>query len=176
MLHVTFYVLHFVHHLLLQWFIASKLAWVVRSFRLLFSSYLHLTLTVFHQLIIPLRYLTIKIRNQSLFPLLCIVRAVSPRSISSSIPNLVVSSIIIICLRQYFGCSGFIMIWFGWFLRWLFFTFPTFCSRRMPMIAPILHPRLIHSSIDIYFTLFHRACWRSTFIIDLQIVSSIVGV
>jgi len=151
MLHVTFYVLHFVHHLLLQWFIASKLSMVVRSFRLLFSSYLHLTLTVFHQLIIPLRYLTIKF-GISLF---------SPHSASSApsplqgpflppFPIWWFHQSLLFCLRAIF--------WLLWFHGWFgccggCFYIPTFCSRRMPMIAPILHPRLIHSSIDIIFTI-----------------------
>jgi len=121
MLHVTFYVLHFVHHLLLQWFIASKLSMVVRSFRLLFSSYLHLTLTVFHQLIIPLRYLTIKIRNQSLFPLLCIVRAVSPRSISHPSPIWWFHQSLLFCLRAIFW-----LLWFHHDLVWVLFAVAVF--------------------------------------------------
>jgi len=179
MLHVTFYVLHFVHHLLLQWFIASKLSMVVRSFRLLFSSYLHLTLTVFHQLIIPLRYLTIKIRNQSLFPLLCIVRAVSSKvHLLHPIPIWWYSSIIIILSsgNYYFGCSGIIMVGLA-ALWWLFlhfqFSVRVVClwSRQYSILD------LIHSSIDIYFTIISSSLLAFNIIfIDLQIVSSIVGV
>lgn len=123
----------------------QKLAWLSARSGCCFSSYLHLTLTVFHQLIIPLRYLTIKFRNQSLFPLLCIVRAVSSQGPSLLHPysNLVVSSIIIICLRAMF-LAALVSSWSVYGLLvcgGCFFTFPTFCSRRMPMIAPILHPR-----------------------------------
>lgn len=90
--------------------LSLPIVWLSARSGCCFPSYLHLTLSVFHQLIIPLRYLTIKFRNQSLFPLLCIVRAVSsPRSIYLHHPfsNLVVSSIIIILSSGiYFGCSG----------------------------------------------------------------------
>jgi len=131
MLHVTFYVftlrpssaVAMVNHF-------QKLAWLSARSGCCFSSYLHLTLTVFHQLIIPLRYLTIKFRNQSLFPLLCIVRAVSSQGPSLHHPysNLVVSSIIIICLRAMFLAalvSSWSVLWVAC-LRWLFFYISNF--------------------------------------------------
>jgi len=154
-----------------------NLAWLSARSGCCFSSYLHLTLTVFHQLIIPLRYLTIKF-GISLF---------SPYSASSapslqgpslhSIPIWWCSSIIIILSSgNYFGCSGIIMVGF-WVLRWLFlhfqFSVRVVClwSRQYSILD------LIHSSIDIYFTIISSSLLAFNIIfIDLQIVSSIVGV
>jgi len=139
-----------------------NLAWLSARSGCCFSSYLHLTLTVFHQLIIPLRYLTIKF-GISLF---------SPYSASSapslqgpslhSIPIWWCSSIIIILSSgnilaalvsswSVFGCCG------GCFYisNFLFASY-AYDRANTPSSIWFIRP------LTFILQLFHRACWRST--------------
>jgi len=158
--------------------LSLPIVWLSARSGCCFPSYLHLTLSVFHQLIIPLRYLTINF-GISLFSPYSASFAPSPLQGPSNFIHFqsgVDHQSLLFCLRAYIlAALVHIMVGYGCLLRWLFFTFPIlFASCLWSRQYSILD--LIHSSIDIYFTLFHRACWRSTFIIDLQIVSSTVGV
>jgi len=175
MLHVTFYVFTLRPSSAVAMVYHFQSSMVVRSFRLLFSF-----VSSFNTYSLPsINYSASvphnKIRNQSLFPLLCIVRAVSSKV------HLFIHSNLVVFINHYYLSSGNILAalvssWSVWVLCGGCFYIPTFCSRHMPMIAPILHPRLIHSSIDIYFTISSSLLAFNIIIIDLQIVSSIVGV
>jgi len=152
--------LHFVHHLLLQWFITSNLVWLSARSGCCFPSYLHLTLTVFHQLIIPLRYLTIKFGISLFSPYSASFAPSPPRSISSSIPIWWYSSIIIICLRAIFWLLWYHHGRFGCFAVAVF-TFQLsvrvtcLWSRQYSILDWFIRPLT-------FILQFHRACWRST--------------
>jgi len=92
-----------------------------------FPSYLHLTLTVFHQLIIPLRYLTINF-GISLFSPYSASFAPSPLQGPSNFIHFqsgVDHQSLLFCLRAYIlAALVHIMVGYGCLLRWLFFTFP----------------------------------------------------
>jgi len=183
MLHVTFYDITFrpssavamVHHF-------QILALIVRSFRLLFffvSSFNTYSLpSINYSASVPHN----KFRNQSLFPLLCIVCAVSSSKVHLFI-QLFQSSIwfhhqsLLFCLRAIF--------WLLWVITWCLvlgasvavflhfqFSVRVVClwSRQYSILDSNVHWHLfLHFSSSLL-------AFNIIFIIDLQIVSSIVGV